>query len=139
IVLEWRPTERQLARSVLREVRQLPDWEVVLLRTKPLSGRPTIPRSLSGRVSVRTARDGAARAVLLNETAIFVPALAGLDRVALEAAAAGAAVAAPPGPRTQPELSGARAARRAKSPARSRPPTTTSSAARARHSRRRRA
>jgi phosphatidylinositol alpha-mannosyltransferase len=33
IVLEWRPTERQLARSVLREVRQLPDWEVVLLRT----------------------------------------------------------------------------------------------------------
>src|SRR5690349_22394013 len=34
IVLEWRPTERQIARSVLREVRQLPDWEVVLLRTR---------------------------------------------------------------------------------------------------------
>src|SRR5689334_5303776 len=89
IVLEWRPTERQIARSVLREVRQLPDWEVVLLRTKPLSGRPTIPRALFGRVSVRTARDGAARAALLNEAAIFVPALDGLDRVLLEAAAAG--------------------------------------------------
>ena len=111
IVLEWRPTERQLARSVLREVRQLPDWEVVLLRTKPLSGRPTIPRVLSGRVSVRTARDGAARAALLNETAIFVPALDGLDRVALEAAAAGAAIAAPPGLRMQPELAGAATAR----------------------------
>jgi predicted metal-dependent phosphoesterase TrpH len=111
IVLEWRPTERQLARSVLREVRQLPDWEVVLLRTKPLSGRPTIPRVLSGRVIVRTARDGAARAALLNETAIFVPALDGLDRVALEAAAAGAAIAAPPGLRMQPELAGAATAR----------------------------
>src|SRR5439155_930063 len=33
IVLEWRPTERQLARSVLRELRELPEWELVLLRT----------------------------------------------------------------------------------------------------------
>jgi predicted metal-dependent phosphoesterase TrpH len=111
IVLEWRPTERQIARSVLREVRQLPDWEVVLLRTKPLSGRPTIPRALFGRVSVRTARDGAARAALLNEAAIFVPALDGLDRVLLEAAAAGTAIVSPPGLRTQPELAGAATAR----------------------------
>ena len=111
IVLEWRPTERQIARSVLREVRQLPDWEVVLLRTKPLSGRPTIPRALFGRVSVRTARDGAARAALLNEAAIFVPALEGLDRVLLEAAAAGTAIVSPPGLRTQPELAGAATAR----------------------------
>src|SRR5439155_9836822 len=111
IVLEWRPTERQLARSVLREVRHLPDWEVVLLRTKPLSGRPTIPRALSGRVSVRTARGGASRAALLNKAAIFVPALDGLDRVSLEAAAAGAAIVAPPRLREQPELAGAATAR----------------------------
>jgi predicted metal-dependent phosphoesterase TrpH len=111
IVLEWRPTERQITRSVLREVRELPDWEVVLLRTKPLSGRPTIPRALFGRVSVRTARDGAARAALLNEAAIFVPALDGLDRVTLEAAAAGAAIVSPPGLRLQPELAGAATAR----------------------------
>jgi len=111
IVLEWRPAGRPLVRSVYRELRQLPDWELVLLRTKPLSGRPTIPRSLSGRVSVRTARDGAARAGLLNEAAIFVPGLDGLDRVALEAAAAGAAIAAPPGLRAQPELGGAATAR----------------------------
>jgi predicted metal-dependent phosphoesterase TrpH/glycosyltransferase involved in cell wall biosynthesis len=110
IVLEWRPGER-LARSVLRALRELPDWKLVMLRTKPLSGRPTIPRALAGRVSVRTARDGAARAPLLNEAAIFVPALDGLDRVALEAAAAGAAIAAPPGLRTQPELAGAATAR----------------------------
>ena len=45
----------------------------MLLRTKPLSARPAIPRDLAGRVHVRTARDGAARAALLNETAIFVP------------------------------------------------------------------
>jgi predicted metal-dependent phosphoesterase TrpH/glycosyltransferase involved in cell wall biosynthesis len=110
IVLEWRPGER-LARSVLRALRELPDWSLVMLRTKPLSGRPTIPRALAGRVSVRTARDGAARAALLNEAAIFVPALDGLDRVALEAAASGAAIAAPPGLRTQPELAGAATAR----------------------------
>jgi len=111
IVLEWRPAGRPLVRSVYRELRRLPDWELVLLRTKPLSGRPTIPRTLSGRVSVRTARDGAARAGLLNEAAIFVPGLDGLDRVALEAAAAGAAIASPPGLRAQPELGGAATAR----------------------------
>jgi len=110
IVLEWRPGER-LARAVLRVLRELPDWNLVMLRTKPLSGRPTVPRALAGRVRVRTARDGAARSPLLNEAAIFVPALDGLDRVALEAAAAGAAIAAPPGLRTQPELAGAATAR----------------------------
>ena len=113
VVLEWRPAERPLVRSVLRELRQLPEWELVLLRTKPLTGRPTIPRTLAGRISVRTARDGAARAALLNEAAIFVPAIDGLDRVRLEAAAAGAAIAAPPGLREQPELAGAAVARRA--------------------------
>ena len=82
-----------------------------MLRTKPLSGRPAVPRALAGRVSVRTARDGATRAPLLNEAAIFVPALDGLDRVTLEAAAAGAAIAAPPGHRAQPELAGAATAR----------------------------
>jgi predicted metal-dependent phosphoesterase TrpH len=111
IVLEWRPTERPVTRSVLRALRELPDWELVLLRTKPLSGRPTIPRALAGRISVRTARDGASRAELLNEAAIFVPALDGLDRVRLEAAAAGAAIAAPSGVREQPELAGAATAR----------------------------
>jgi predicted metal-dependent phosphoesterase TrpH len=60
---------------------------------------------------VRTARDGAARAALLGEAAIFVPALAGLDRVSLEAAAAGAAIAAPPHVDEQPELAGAAVAR----------------------------
>jgi predicted metal-dependent phosphoesterase TrpH/glycosyltransferase involved in cell wall biosynthesis len=111
IVVEWRPAQRPLVRSVLRELRELPGWELILLRTKPLTGRPTIPRALSDRVSVRTARGGAARAALLNETAIFVPAIDGLDRVELEAAAAGAAIAAPPGLRGQPELAGAAMAR----------------------------
>ena len=111
LVLEWRPTERPLARSVLRELRQLDGWELVLLRTKPLSGRPTVPRALAGRVSVRTAREGASRAELLNGAAIFIPALDGVERVALEAAAAGAAIASPPGLRAQPELAGAAMAR----------------------------
>jgi predicted metal-dependent phosphoesterase TrpH len=111
IVLEWRPAERALTRSVVRALRELPDWELVLLRTKPLTGRPTIPRALASRLSVKTARDGATRATLLNETAVFVPALDGLRRVALEAAAAGAAIAAPPHVHEQPALAGAAAAR----------------------------
>ena len=111
VVLEWRPNERLLARAVLRTLRELPDWELVLLRTKPLTGRPSIPRALRGRVHLRTARDGRARADLLNEASIFVPALAGLQRVRLEAAAAGAALADAPGVREQPELAGAALAR----------------------------
>jgi predicted metal-dependent phosphoesterase TrpH/glycosyltransferase involved in cell wall biosynthesis len=111
MVLEWRPTERPLVRSVLRELAELPDWELLLLRTKPLTGRPTIPRALRDRVHVRTARDGHARAALLAGASVFVPALDGLNRVRLEASASGCAIAAPPGVREQPELAGAEAAR----------------------------
>src|SRR5262249_36406941 len=111
VVYEWRPGERALARSVARALRELPRWELVLLRTKPLAGRPTISRSLSGRARVRTLRDGGARATLLNQAAVFVPAFAGMERVALEAAAAGTAVVSPPGIREQPELAAAAIAR----------------------------
>src|SRR5204863_105522 len=37
IVLEWKPTERPLARAIFRALHELPDWELVLLRTKPLA------------------------------------------------------------------------------------------------------
>ncbi|HKG44870.1 MAG TPA: glycosyltransferase [Gaiellaceae bacterium] len=107
VVVEWRPGERALTRAVVRAMRALPDWELVFLRTKPLAGRPTLPSGLRGRVRVRTMRDGASRAALLNETAVFVPALEGLGRVALEAAAAGAAIVSPPGLGEQVELAAA--------------------------------
>jgi hypothetical protein len=107
VVLEWRPGERALTRAVVRALGSLPDWELVFLRTKPLAGRPSLPRTLRGRARVRTLRDGAARAQLLNEASIFVPAFDGLDRVSLEAAAAGDAIVSPPGLREQPELAAA--------------------------------
>ncbi len=107
VVYEWRPAERPLGRAVARALRGLPDWELVVLRTKPLAGRPTISRSLRGRAHVRTLRDGAARAPLLGEAALFVPAFDGVERVALEAGAAGAAIVSPPGVREQPELAAA--------------------------------
>jgi predicted metal-dependent phosphoesterase TrpH/glycosyltransferase involved in cell wall biosynthesis len=111
VVLEWRPAERPLARAVRRALNELPDWELVFLRTKPLTGRPSIPAKLRGRAHVRTARDGRSRAAILNEAAIFVPALDGLPRVELEAAAAGAAIVSPPGVQEQPELAAAALAR----------------------------
>jgi predicted metal-dependent phosphoesterase TrpH len=111
IVVELRPNERAIARSVLHALRELSGWEVVLLRTKPLITRPAIPRDLATRVRVRTARDGASRAELLDETAIFVPGQDGLARVLLEARAAGCAIAAPNGVEDQPELAGASVAR----------------------------
>jgi predicted metal-dependent phosphoesterase TrpH len=117
IVVEWRPTERAVLRAVLRELADLPEWELLVLRTKPLAGRPTVPRALRGRVQVRTARDGASRARLLAEASIFVPAVAGMRRARLEASACGCAIAAPPGVREQPELAGAEAARLAEDPA----------------------
>jgi predicted metal-dependent phosphoesterase TrpH/glycosyltransferase involved in cell wall biosynthesis len=116
IVLEWRPNERQLMRSVFSALDEVPGWELVLLRTKPLTGRPTIPRRLRERVHVRTARGGASRAQLFAEASVFVPALVGLRRARLEAAAAGCAIAAPPGTREQPELAGAETGRLAEDP-----------------------
>ncbi|HEU5212710.1 MAG TPA: glycosyltransferase [Gaiellaceae bacterium] len=111
VVAEWLPGDRLQGRSIARALRELAEWELVYLRTKPLSGRPPMPRRLAGRVRVRTLRDGAARAPLLAEAAIFVPAPGGLPRALLEAKAAGAAIAAPPGVAAQPELAGAAVAR----------------------------
>jgi hypothetical protein len=111
VVLEWGPTERPLLRALARELAAQPDWELAVLRTRPLASRPPLPRPLRGRARVRTALDPAARADLLREAAIFVPAGEGIPRVELEAQAAGAAVASPPGRAGQPELAAAEAAR----------------------------
>jgi hypothetical protein len=116
IVVELRPNEREVARGILHAVRDLPGWEVVLLRTRPLIGRPVIPRALAPRVHLRTARDDASRAAILNRAAIFVPGLDGLRRVTLEAAASGCALARPRGVDAQPELAAAAAARLAEDP-----------------------
>ena len=111
VVLEWRQAERPLLRALARELGAQPDWELVLLRTRPLGSRPPVPRVLRGRMRVRTALDGAARAEILREAVVFVPAVDGVARVELEARAAGAAVASPPGRVLQPELAAAEAAR----------------------------
>jgi predicted metal-dependent phosphoesterase TrpH len=111
VVLEWNTQERRLFRGLVDELAELPEWELVVLRTRPLSGRPTIPARLQGRFYVRTAFDGTSRAATLREAAIFVPAVEGVQRVALEAAAAACAIAAPPGVLEQPELAAAEAAR----------------------------
>jgi predicted metal-dependent phosphoesterase TrpH len=111
VVLEWRPTERPLLRALVEELKGQPGWELALLRTRPLGSRPPLPRALRGRVHVRTALNADARREVLGDAAIFVPALEGSPRVALEADAAGAAVASPPGRESQPELAAAEAAR----------------------------
>jgi predicted metal-dependent phosphoesterase TrpH len=116
IVCEWRPGERLLTKALYSIMKELPGWELMLLRTKALAGRPSVPAALRGRVHVRTARSGPARAPILNEAPIFVPALDGLRRVSLEVNAAGAAIASPPGVHEQPALAAAAVARLAESP-----------------------
>ena len=111
VVLEWRQAERPLLRALARELEAQPGWELVLLRTRPRGSRPPVARGLRGRMHVRTALDGPARAEILREAAVFVPAVDGTARVELEARAAGAAVASPPGRELQPELAAAEAAR----------------------------
>src|ERR671935_1894477 len=69
IVVEWRPAERALARTYLHALEELPGWELVLLRTKPLTSRPYVPRRLRGRVHVRTALDAETRAEALDPAA----------------------------------------------------------------------
>jgi predicted metal-dependent phosphoesterase TrpH len=111
VVLEWRAVERPLLRSITRELEAQPDWELLLLRTRPLGGRPVLPRTLRGRVRVRTALDGHARAEVLRDAAVFVPAFDGSPRVLAEARAAATAVVAPPGGAQLPELVAAETAR----------------------------
>jgi predicted metal-dependent phosphoesterase TrpH/glycosyltransferase involved in cell wall biosynthesis len=111
IALEWRGLERPVARGVIRTLDELPGWELVLLRTRPLSGRPYVPRQFVGRVRSRLCRTAADRAALLRDAAIYVPAIEGSPRLVLEAGASGAAIAAPPGLSEQPELAAAAVAR----------------------------
>jgi predicted metal-dependent phosphoesterase TrpH/glycosyltransferase involved in cell wall biosynthesis len=110
-VVELQTGELALARAALRAMRELPDWELLFLRTKRPSSRPAIPKRLRGRVHLRTARDASVRAAVLAEAAIVLPAPGGLARIPLEAAAAGCAVASPPGVADQPELAAAALAR----------------------------
>jgi predicted metal-dependent phosphoesterase TrpH len=117
IVLEWRGLERPVARGVIRMLDELPGWELTLLRTRPLSGRPYVPRRLAARVHSRLGRDATTRADILRESSVFVPAIEGSQRLRLEAAAAGAATADPSGVDTQPELAAAAVARLAENDA----------------------
>jgi predicted metal-dependent phosphoesterase TrpH/glycosyltransferase involved in cell wall biosynthesis len=110
-VVELQTGELALARATLRALRDLPDWELLFLRTKRLSSRPAIPKLLRSRVHVRTARDATVRAAVLAEAAVVLPAPGGLARIPLEAAASGCAVAMPPGVAEQPELGAAALAR----------------------------
>ena len=111
IVVELGPSDRRLVRAVLHEVAALDGWTLTLLRTRTPSTRPYVPRALAGRVEVRTARDGLARAAIFNDAAVFVPAPDGVPRLRLEAAAAGAALASPPRAHEQPQLAAAETGR----------------------------
>jgi hypothetical protein len=111
VVLEWRQAERPLLRALVRELEAQPEWELVLLRTRPTAPSSHLSRHLHGRISVRTVRSAAARAELLRAAAIFVPAAGGAPRLLAEAQAAGTAIAAPPGRLAQPELAAAETAR----------------------------
>jgi predicted metal-dependent phosphoesterase TrpH len=115
-VLEWRADELARARAALRGLRDLPDWELVLLRTRPLAGRPYVPLALRGRVHVRTALEPEARLRALAGAAALVPAQRGLARLALEAQAAGIPLLNPPGSDAQPELVAAAMGRLADNP-----------------------
>jgi predicted metal-dependent phosphoesterase TrpH len=110
-VFEWRPDELQRLRAVFRALAELPGWELVVLRTTSLAGRPYVPRALRSRVTVRTALDAPTRAAELAGAAGLVPAAPGSARLALEARAAGVAPIDPPGSRDQPDLVGAALAR----------------------------
>jgi predicted metal-dependent phosphoesterase TrpH/glycosyltransferase involved in cell wall biosynthesis len=93
VALELEPAGRGATRAVLRALREHPDWEIRLLHTKPLAFRPAIPRAARARTRLRTVRRPDKRAAALADAAIFVPAPGGEARLALEAAASGAAIA----------------------------------------------
>jgi hypothetical protein len=87
VVIELEPAGRQTTRALLRLLDTAPDLEAVLVHTKPLGFRPTVPRRLRSRVHVRATRTSVQRADVLGPAMIFVSAPGGEDRLALEAAA----------------------------------------------------
>jgi predicted metal-dependent phosphoesterase TrpH/glycosyltransferase involved in cell wall biosynthesis len=95
IAVELEAAGRSTTRGVTRLLHDRTEWELVLLHTKPLGFRPTIPRGLRSRSRVRLVRRPAQRAAVLAEAMVFVPAPGGEERLALEAAACGAAVSGP--------------------------------------------
>jgi hypothetical protein len=110
-VFEWRADELARARVALRALRDIPGWELVLLRTRPLAGRPYVPLALRGRVSVRTGVDPESRVRAIAGAAALIPAQRGLPRLAFEAQASGIPLLDPPGSDAQPELVAAAMAR----------------------------
>jgi predicted metal-dependent phosphoesterase TrpH/glycosyltransferase involved in cell wall biosynthesis len=117
IALEWRADESQRFRAAARALADLPGWELVVLRTRTLSGRPYVPRALRGRILVRSALDETARARELAGAAALVPALRGSARLRLEAASCGVPIVDPPGSAQQAELITAALARLGEDPA----------------------
>ena len=117
IAVEVRANALAAARAVMRGLREYPGWEVSLVRTTPLATRPTIPHAVRDRVHVRSLVRPEARAAVLAETAILVPAPGGSARLRLEAMAAGCAIADPPGIADQPELAAAAVGRLVDDPA----------------------
>jgi glycosyl transferase family 4/PHP domain-containing protein len=93
LAIELEVSGRPTTRALLRLLKDLPGWEATLLHTKPLGFRPAIPRSVRDRVRVRAVRNPQQRVDALRPAAIFVPAPGGEERLALEAAACGAAIA----------------------------------------------
>jgi hypothetical protein len=92
VAIELEPAGRQTTRALIRLLDDAPDWEAVLLHTKPLGFRPAIPRRLRSRVHVRATRSAAQRAEVLGPAAVFVRAPGGEERLALEASACEVAV-----------------------------------------------
>jgi glycosyltransferase involved in cell wall biosynthesis len=110
-VLDWRADDPARAKAAMQALADLPEWELVVLRTRPLSGRPYVPRRLRGRVHVRRGFDAAVRAPEVAGAAGFVPPGAGTSRPRLEAAAAGVPSVDPSGAASQPQLIAAALAR----------------------------
>jgi predicted metal-dependent phosphoesterase TrpH len=86
-VIDWNPEARPLGKAAVRALRELPGFELIVLRP-PLAGRPYVPRDLRDRVSIITAADAGGRAAALSGACALISAT-GRARVQLEASTAG--------------------------------------------------
>ncbi len=111
MVVELVPGDRATARALIRLLDDLPGWHLHVVQEGPRTARPYVPLRLRPRVHLRAHPDPATRASLLGWAAIFVPAAGGSPRLALEAAAAGAAAAEVAHASRPPELRALAAAR----------------------------
>lgn len=92
VAIEWHPDDRDQVKNILRAMLAIAGWDIRILRTRPLTGRPYIPRALRERCVIVAAREAEHRAQIISEALAYIGAAHGSERARAEASSLGVPV-----------------------------------------------